>query len=426
MVSYRAEVLHSWVQSEPSVRRLVNLLGAAAPVSVRNLIDRLHRVETINLSADINTADSTPINGQVSFHLSSDGSYTFSGHMRATGLTSYHYGLQAWVKTSDGTVIAAQRIGNVYGTDTPGDRQDNWSQPNTNPAIGQHWRSLRAGAAIGFQMQADIGGVLGTGWDVLTFAFKGIAANLVLGEIGLVILIGSELADFGVHIGTPGDLAGLLVAGGTLLVLGPFGMIPAIVAGATTGALVDVKHRSMHQDEKDFADRVFHGKIDYRRVTVTNMSHKGRKFTIPSIGDSILVNLDDAFDAPLTYMDPNVSDYVEPGSVFIHELTHAWQITNNSFIGMICGMSQNYAYHSGSTDGDRLTDKSWPARPWGGFNNEQQAHIVDDWYGAHVVQNNGAFVFDSQGHPVTDLDGFAATNDPAFRFITYNVRTGTT
>ena len=60
------------------------------------------------------------------------------------------------------------------------------------------------------------------------------------------------------------------------------------------------------------------------------------------------------------------------------------------------------------------------------FNNEQQAHMVNDWYGAHVVRDSaGMFVFDSQGIPVTDLNGFDALNDPAFHFIRDNIRTGT-
>ena len=60
------------------------------------------------------------------------------------------------------------------------------------------------------------------------------------------------------------------------------------------------------------------------------------------------------------------------------------------------------------------------------YNNEQQAHIVDDWYGAHVVKDAmGNYVLDAAGVPVTDLNGAAALNDPAFHFIQDNIRTGT-
>lgn len=432
MPSYREAVLGSWVQSAPSVRGLAGELAVSPPISVRDLINRLDAVESITVQSDINTDDDAPINGHVEFQLASDGTYTFSGHMRATGFPSYHYGVQAWVKAKDGTVIAAQRVGDVYGTDTPGDRQDNWSQPGSNGAIKLSWASLRDDAQIGYTMHADIGGVLGTAWDVLTFAVKGIAANLFLGEVGWVLLIGSELADIGVRVGTPDILSGILVAGGVLLVLGPFGAIPAVIAGIVTAELVDVRHRAMTTEERTFADRVFMGQIDYDRVTLTNMSHDGVKFTIPSVDDSILVNLDMAYDDPMGYQDlsPN-SDYTQPGSVFIHELTHAWQITNKSFIGMICGMSHNYGYHDGDGEDARLLPEniSWTLRPWDDFNNEQQAHIVDDWYGAYVVQDppkSKNYLKDGAGVPITDLDGQAATRDPAFHFITQNIRTGTT
>jgi hypothetical protein len=405
MLSYRAEIRNSWVQAAPSARDLADLLGMVAPVSLRGLIGRLHAIEAIHLPSDIHTGDGAPINGHVDFDLKSDGSYTFSGHMRATGFTSYHYGLQAWVTATGGTVIAAQRVGNVFGTDTPGDRQDNWTQPGTNKGISQNWRSLRSDPHLGFHMDANISGVLGTAWDVLTFAFKGIAANLVLGQVGLIILVGTELADVGVRVGTPDVLAGVLAAGGTLLILGPFGLVPAVVAGVATAELIDVRHRSMTTEERDFANRVFNGTVDFDRVTLTNMSRDGRKFTIPSVDDSILVNMDDALDSTMTYT--STGDYEQPGSVFIHELTHAWQITNKSFVGLLEGIASDYNYHEGPKDTDRTTKSElWSNRPWGEFNNEQQAHIVDDWYGANQ----------------SDLNGPAATRDPAFHFIRDNIR----
>jgi hypothetical protein len=302
--------------------------------------------------------------------------------------------------------VAAQQTGNVYGTDTPGDRQQNWFQPGVNPGITQHWRSLRAGAGIGYHMQAEIGGVLGAAVDVLEFAVKGLAANLVLGPSGWFVLIGNELAAMNAQITSPDILAGILVAGGTLLIVGPFGLVPAIVAGAVTASLADVRHRALYPSERDFADRVFGGTIDYNRVVVTNMTHDGgRKFTIPSIGNSILLNMgDDAFDAPTVYQDAANSRYPQPGSVFIHELTHAWQICHNSIVDLVCGLSENYNYFQGS----RTADRSWQSRSWNGFNNEQQAGIVDDWYGDHRA----------------DLSSFDALNDPAFRFIRDHIRTG--
>ncbi|HEY7333593.1 MAG TPA: hypothetical protein VH639_01825 [Bryobacteraceae bacterium] len=422
MIGYREEVLHSWVQNAPSVRDLASLLSVSSPFGLRALIDRLRQPETVFADSAINTDDDAPINGYAKIQVSSNGTYVFSGIMRATGLFSYHYGVQAWLATGEGAVVAAERIGDVFGTDTPGPNKDPWSQPGSNAGIPLHWRSLRQGRALGFSMHAEIGGVLGTAHDILVFALEGIGASAVLGPAGWLVLIGSELGDMNIRIGSPDILAGIAVAGAVFLVVGPFGVVPAIVSGFATAELINIRHRGMKPEERAFADRVFMGKIDYNRVTLTNMSHdNGRKFTIPSLGDTILVNLDDALDNPMSYQEPG-TDYPEPGSVFIHELTHAWQITNNSFLGVLCGMSGNYDYFDAR---GRMNDTAWPRRSWGSFNNEQQAHIVDDWYGAHVARDAaGMFVFDAQGIPVTDLNGFDALNDPAFHFIRDNIRTG--
>ncbi|MCC6317464.1 MAG: hypothetical protein IT361_07180 [Gemmatimonadaceae bacterium] len=407
MVNYRQEIVRSWVKAEPSARSLAGLLGMATPVTLRAIVTRLHQVETVSVGTAVHTDDSAPINGHVAFELRSNGTYVFTGHMRATGFPSYHFGMQAWVVSGDGTVVAAQERGRVFGTDTPGPRQKDWSQAGVNAGLTEHWRSLRSGAGIGRRLDANITGVLGGAVDVLTFAVKGIVANVFLGPYGWVVLIGNELAGMDAQLASPDILAGILVGGATLLVVGPFGLVPAIVAGAATVAVANVKHRAMHPSERAFADRVFKGRIDYDRVVITNLTHSnGRKFTIPSIGNSILVNMgDEAFDNPTTYQGAANSSYPEPGSVFIHELTHAWQISHGSIVDMICGLSSNYTYFSGS---NRLMDTAWPRRSWGGFNNEQQAAIVDDWYGAHVA----------------NLDGFDALNDPAFHFIRDNIRAG--
>jgi hypothetical protein len=53
-------------------------------------------------------------------------------------------------------------------------------------------------------------------------------------------------------------------------------------------------------------------------------------------------------------------------------------------------------------------DLSWQSRAWKGFNNEQQASIVNQWFRIYSG----------------DLNSFAALNDPAFRVIRDNIRAG--
>ena len=344
MISYREEIVHSWVGSEPSSRSLAALLGLGTPVTLRDIVMRLRQVETIDLSQPINTDDDTPIRGHVAMQLRSNGDFVFSGHMRATGFTSYHFAVQAFVGSGAGTVIAAQKTGRVFGTDTPGPDLREWTEPGTNPGIIEGWRALRTSASLGFHFQAEIGGVLGAAIDVLKFAITGIAANVVLGPYGWYVTIGNELIGMSNDLASPDILGGILVGGAVFLIVGPCGLIPAIVLGAGTAALADIRHRTLLAHEQDWARRVFGDKIRYDDIVVTNMlGADERKFTIPYLGDKILMGLGPAFDHPTTWADTPDSDYPQPGSVFVHELTHAWQICNTSLIRVICNTSGDYA-----------------------------------------------------------------------------------
>lgn len=424
MPSLRKELNASWARDMRSARDLAVSIPVPLPATVRTLIDRLRVVESVHHERPMHTPDSTPINGRVAFDLRSDGSWTFSGHVRATGFPSYTYGVQAWLQTPDGTVIAAATSGEVFGTDTPGYRQRNFSVSGTNPAIADQWGSLRGGAgSIGFRLHAEMSGVLGTAIDVLEFIAQGVVANLLVGPVGWAIVLGNELADLGVQIGTPDILAALIVSGGVLFILGPAGLVPAVLAGFAAAEIADVEHRAMSGTEIDFAKRVFGDHIDYDRVRLTDLSQNNdRKFVMPSVDGSILVNLGSAFANPLTYTS-TTGEYLQPGSLFIHELVHAWQITQRSLPSVISDMSSNYDYHSGSTAAGRLLDRSWTTRAWDSFNIEQQAHIVNDWYGAHV-RTQGAGWAIQDGVPVTDLGSQAALTDPAWRFIRDHIRLG--
>jgi hypothetical protein len=307
-------------------------------------------------------------------------------------------------------VIAAQNAGEVFGTDTPGARQHNWDENLSSLVIREQWNSIRNRPTLEYHLDAEIGSLLSTAWDVLKTVASAIVANALLGTTGLVILIGRELAvAAGIQIPIGGALAGVIVTGGSVLVLGPGVILPAIVAGIAVGAAVesDIKRRPMTEPEIKFAARVFFDTLPIDRILLTNLSHDGgRQYVIPSIdGWTILVNMGDAYDKPSEYGKPG--EYSQPGSVFIHELVHAWQIAHTSFLpGLICQLSDNYTYHNKGSEKDRLRDLTWFTRPWSEFNLEQQAHIIDDWYGAHY----------------DDLNSVAALNDPAFRFVRDHIR----
>lgn len=166
-------------------------------------------------------------------------------------------------------------------------------------------------------------------------------------------------------------LAGIVVAGGSLLVAGPGFAIPAFVAGsAAANALI--KHRSLSADEYAFATTVFGNSLPAReRIVLTNIERPdGRKFTCPSPVGEVFVNLGDAFDDPMQ----STAAYPARGKLLIHELAHVWQIHHASFLpGLICeGIANGLTgapYEPGGS-----------GHPWKDYNLEQQATIVDEWF----------------------------------------------
>jgi len=392
----------------------------APPVTGTALLRALDRIaaaaETVDLSASVVTPPGTPLGGSIQFTLHGDGSYKIDGHVRATGWTSYKYRLAAIVRSQSGNVVIAQKTGEVHGTDTPGDREDKWQESDASIYVQAYWPELRSGATLGYHLDYDLAGTTGVVLEALRFLADYLVAGQLLGPAGAIFMVGHELSgDLGLRLGTPGVAAGIAVASGTVLVFGPGVMLPAVVAGVVAGNVVDadIHARSMTDAERQMADRVFGGSIPYDRIILTNLTRDGnRKFTIPSFDNSILVNLGEAMEVPggpSAFADPAMNTrYPNPGQVFIHELTHAWQIALNSFLpGLICSAAfgdRTYDYFDPNRG--RLVDTAWTSRSWSAFTPEQQAQIVDDWYGAYYA----------------DLNSPAALSDPAYRFIQNQIR----
>ena len=402
-----------------------------------NFLAEIIEAEEISLHTSVVTDDGIALGGSVDMILRSNGSYTFKGSMEASGFPSYDFGLQVFIKAADGIVLTAFHSGNVYGTDTPGNRNNSWEENLNSTIIKAYWLSIRNNPAIGYQLHAEMGGVLGTLWDALKLGLETLVAFMVAGPTGAGIVLGNELASAASITPPPGVVAGIAVVEGAILIFGTGIIVPAIVAGAVAGVVLEVaiKSRPIHDDEKDFAriifgDEVLRDKFNENKVWITNLNKPGNvKFTVPGLDDMIFLNLgDEAYENPMFYTDPG-SDYTQPGSMFAHELTHACQIAVNNFVpGMICNAPGTYTYHSGGDEASRLTDQQWASLSWTDFTREQQAHIVDDWYGAHCNQTIRVKVDDLwkvEIIPFASLDDLRnnltyidALQDPAFHFIT--------
>ncbi len=361
--------------------------------------------EEITFEQQVLTPSGTALGGTASLTIRSDGTYTFTTSMRDSGLDSYTYQVRAALTTAAGAQLMAQYTGTVSGTLGSGSREDDHSEAGDSPWLYDNWLDART-ATLSLNKSYHDAGIIGVGEAALDALLEFVALEVVAGPVlGAVIMLGEELTSVtGIEVFGPGGLPGVIVAAGTAWLLGPDMVLSALVAGVAAGAVTDalVMSRRMDDAEIAFADAVFTGQIQYDRVWLTNLSNGHRKFTWPSPDGSILVNLGDAYLGPTLHTE---SSYPDPGQVFIHELTHAWQITHSSFTpGLTC---------------DRIVDPSYdygpPGPPFALFTVEGQAEIVDDWFGGHRQAQSGR-----PPGKGTGMD----QNDPYFPYIVNNIRSG--
>jgi hypothetical protein len=383
------------------------------PIKVSELLSRYR--EPIVIDEPLITPDGVALGGHHKLTLERNGRYRHEGHMRATGFPSFHYGVRSVLAGNAGAPIAVAVGGDVHGSNEFGDNVSSWDEVGEMGGAKLYWASLKNGNLdTQIDFDSDFFGTIG---DVVTFVGTLAGGALVAGPVGVCFALGVHAADavgLDETVGTAG-LLGVAVASGVLVVFGPSAIVAAIVAGAAVGVAVELllKHRKLtdRPEEVEFADRVFKGKLPVDRIVLTNMLGIGRRpFTMPSVGDTILVNLGEGFDDPIHYTgkgDPDKPRKQAPGQLFIHELTHAWQIDVTTFLpGLMCDAVLN---QSSTLGGDMGVYKySSAGREFAKFNLEQQASIVDDWFA-------GSSPLQSDKTPMSE-------GSPFFRYIRDNIR----
>jgi hypothetical protein len=104
------------------------------------------------------------------------------------------------------------------------------------------------------------------------------------------------------------------------------------------------------------------------------MSIKRRAYVIPTGLGQILVNLGFSYGNPREAWTP---EYVFPGSLFIHELTHVWQIHSNTLF-QYWGESISNQWEDNILGSNVYTPNENAG--WAGNNFEQQAKIADQCF----------------------------------------------
>jgi hypothetical protein len=336
--------------------------------------------DSVSFHEQVVTPSGTALGGWVEVTLQSNGAWTFKGHMHDSGFDPYSFRVVAVVNSAAGIPVAAQQSGSVGGTISGGSRDFDWNQTGSDPLLSTAWDSVRTGTLSVNKSYEDTG-VLGTIEDIGKKFLDSLAADAVISPgVWSLIAIGSEVGKIsGVHWAPPNGLVGVIVYGATAVIAGAGAFALAIVAAD------GIHSRQLTAAEQGFADQVFKGTVPYDRVVLTDMvGAGGRAFTFPSVDGTILVNLGAAYNDPMNSKSNGSKDIFNKGEVFIHELTHAWQIMHDNFVsGWMCDALGTQAVNTG---GVNVYKYGPPTSPWSAFNLEQQASIVDQWFaGARVT-----------------------------------------
>ena len=164
--------------------------------------------------------------------------------------------------------------------------------------------------------------------------------------------------------------------------------------------------RQLKPSEVDFARQVFQDQLPYNKVHLASYflpGNQGVPVTLASVSSLIPVH---SMRSYTIYFGPEVfrdgADQPKFRDTFIHELTHVWQ-------GYHAGLGWEYMVesmiaqgHAVITQGNRNRAYDYkPGEPWGNYNVEQQALLVQDWF------RNGM-----------------RTDDERYTYIVNNIRAG--
>ncbi|AMY09577.1 hypothetical protein LuPra_02796 [Luteitalea pratensis] len=402
-------------------------VGVPRTASVRQMADLY--VREVVFDEPIVTSDGVALGGHHRVTIQRDGRYRYQGHFRATGFPSFDVAILTTVgytipipgvPTPAAAQVAFAAQGRVHGTNEAGDREHTWDTEGVAPLLAAEWQGVRRGQ-LNRHLEFDTDW-FGPAGDVVGFLAQVVALGATFGAAGVAIVIVGEAADLldVEQIVLPG-IVGVVFAGGAAYVLGPSALIPGFIVGAAVTAAL-ITQRPIFPHEEAFAIEVFGPTLPFDRIRLTNLVGFGdRPFTAPGPGGVILVNLGKGFDNPTTYSGKGGDEegLSAPGQLFIHELTHAWQIANESFTPEY--YCRAVATSTGTLGGDMSTYGYGPAGPsWGSFGTEQQGSIVDQWFAGSTDPDERS----QQQRPyrAKDDDEQGAAQNPYYRYIRDNIR----
>jgi|GEM_PF-1463478 len=403
-----------------SLRDVATTLGMGRQVSLRDLIG-VHS-SPVEFSESITIDD--PLGGRHSIKIMRNGGFRYRGHLRATGWPSFDTSLIATLgfALSAGGVSSSMQLGfnergRTHGTNEPGSRTISWDRSGSDETITNLWPAFRqATLRHTLRYKANYFGAFG---DIASRVAAVVAMGTFFGPTGAAIALSgnaAEIADLNELI-VPG-LVGVVLSAGAAFLLTPGLMIPVFLIGAAaTPGLI--KQRKLSAAERAFADQVFDGTVPYDRILLSNLAGLGnRGFTAPGPGSVIFINMGKGYNNPTTWASNAAGDKQRaPGHLFIHELTHAWQIARDSFTPLLyCESLADQVW--AQVDRPSVYRYGVADKPWGEFSTEQQASIVADWCAGNLDPPREGF------RPQRAFPPMDQTLNPYWRYLRDNVRAG--
>ena len=372
---------------------------------------------TVILRQNITTPLGTALGGWAELELHSDGTYFFRGHMHDSGAEDYKFHIRAALTTKSGVALVATKSGDVDGTSTLINRERNfdWNDKGTNDLIRKEWADIKSGQ---FQVaKAYKGGITGGLKSALTDLLSFVVNDIAFGpQVALVVFLSGEASTVS-GSSKVGDLA---FAGGLAWIISPTYAVPIFVGETVaSNALIKSHWLSERPEEIEFARMVFGGNLPpANKIKITNIGGKGnRAFVFPHLDGTIQMNLTNrVYTAPggptrgIGPMGKNGKPtYPVPGELFIHELTHVWQLANRKL-----------TLHEWIVEGVQESDYTpLPVnRRWSDNDIEQQAAIVNLWFNRHAAG------WTDQADLKNKLESADAVRDSYFKFIKDNIRLG--
>lgn len=156
--------------------------------------------------------------------------------------------------------------------------------------------------------------------------------------------------------------------------------------------------RLINQAEIDLARQVFEDRLPYNKIHLASYylpNNEGVPVTLASVSSLLSARSKRSYTI---YFGPDVfsdgADTPDSRVTFIHELTHVWQGHHRRFAWEYMVESMFAQGHAIITRGSRSRAYDYkPGEPWDSYNVEQQAHIVQDWFGNGMLTDDELFPY---------------------------------